>query len=336
MRWSGDRLSVGTIEPAAGGFDLNLLRIVLALGRTRHLTRAAELLGMSQSGFSSALARLRRRTGDQLFLRGAGGMLPTPRAERMIEAAAAVLATVEDRVLAPPEFDPATSCTELRLATPDVGEIVFLPRLLEKLQRVAPRISLRSEALPEAGLPEALAAGEADMAVGYYPDLSAQVFLRRRLYLHTFACIVRRGHPLDRKKLTEAAFRRLGHVVVTAPSRSALLLESLLERRGIERRIVLRTPHHLSLPSIIEETDLIATVPLAVGMRFAQLGAVQLMPLPFPPALFEVAQHWHRRFQDDPRHRWLREMMTDLFDEASDRWLKMEEALYGAGLRSSR
>jgi DNA-binding transcriptional LysR family regulator len=68
-----------------GDFDLNLLRVLLALDRTRHVTRAAELLGMSQSGFSSALARLRRHSGDVLFLRTSAGMTATPRAQRMIE-----------------------------------------------------------------------------------------------------------------------------------------------------------------------------------------------------------------------------------------------------------
>jgi hypothetical protein len=104
-------------------------------------------------------------------------------------------------------------------------------------------------------------------------DLAAQTFYHQRLYRHTFACIVRRGHPLDSGQMTTHAFSRLGHVVVTSPSRSARLLESWLKSKRIERNVALRTPHHLSLPAIIEATDLVGTVPLAVAVWFAQHGA---------------------------------------------------------------
>ena len=97
-------------------FDLNLLRVLVALERTRNVSRAGELLGMSQSGFSTALARLRRQCGDLLFVRTAGGMTPTPRAERMVSTAHAVLAHVSEGILGEPEFRPADSRTEIRLA----------------------------------------------------------------------------------------------------------------------------------------------------------------------------------------------------------------------------
>jgi DNA-binding transcriptional LysR family regulator len=125
----------------------------------------------------------------------------------------------------------------------------------------------------------------------------------------------------------------MGHVVITSPSRSGQLLERALQREGIQRRIVLRSPHYLSLPAIVQNTDLIATVPLAVAVRFSDANAVQLMALPFTPPLFDVKQYWHRRFQQDPRHRWLREQMANLFNETSDDWQKTERQLYGSQLR---
>ena len=165
--------------------------------------------------------------------------------------------------------------------------------------------------------------------MGYFPDLAAQAFYHQRLYRNTFACIVRRGHPLDSGQMTALAFSRLGHVVVTSPSRSANLLESWLKSRRIERNVVLRTPHHLSLPAIIEATDLVGTVPLAVAVWFAQHGAVQVVPLPSRPPVFEVNQHWHRRYHQDARHRWLRQQLSSLFNERSDDWRTVEQALYG-------
>lgn len=324
---------MATIIPGARGFDLNLLRVLLALDRTRHVTKAAALLDMSQSGFSSALARLRQHTGDTLFVRGAGGMTPTPRAQRMIEAALNALTTVDEGVLAPAVFEPATAATEFRFTMSDLAEIIFLPKLLHHLQRVAPQASASSEALSEDAVPLALANGTVDLALGYFPELSTQTHFHQRLYRHTFACMVRRGHPLDRGRLTAKAFAELGHVVVTSPARSGRLFDTWLHSKRVERRIVLRTPHHLSLPIIVENTELIATVPLAVGVRFAATNAVDLMPLPFKPPLFNVEQHWHRRLQHDARHRWLRQQIASLFNDSSDDWVGVERQLYGAGLR---
>lgn len=202
--------------------------------------------------------------------RSATGTIPTPRAQRMIEAAINALGTVDDGVLTPAGFDPANARTEFRFAMSDLAEIVFLPRLLGHLQRIAPGASVRCEALSEAHLPQALADGASDLAVGYFPELSAQIYLHQGLYQHTFACLVRRDHPLDRGRLTVNAFSQLGHVVVTSPSRSGQLFGDWLLRKGIERRVVLRTPHHLSLPAIVENTDLVATVPLVVAAHFAE------------------------------------------------------------------
>lgn len=310
-------------------FDLNLLRILLALHRTHHVTRAAELLDMSQSGFSSALSRLRRLCDDPLFVRTAAGMIETPKAGHLIQVATAAVGAVERELLTPQEFDPGTARTEFRLIMADMAEIVFLPRLLEHLKRAAPGATIRSDAMPKDSLPQALEDGHADLALGFFPDLRSQAFYRQRLYLHTFACIVRRGHPLDSGRMTARAFSRCGHIVVESPSRSSALFESWLGKQRIERAVVLRTPHHLSLPAIVEATDLVATVPLALAVWFARHEAVEVAPLPFTPPTFAVCQHWHRRFQKDARHRWLRRQVSLLFNERSDDWKAVEQSLYG-------
>lgn len=325
--------NLDTAPALLAGFDLNLLRVLLALGHTRHVTRAAELLQMSQSGFSTALGRLRRQCDDPLFLRSGAGMLPTPRAEAMLQRAAELLLTVQHDVLQAPQFDPQATTTEFTFALADVAEIVILPRLMAHLGRVAPHTRASTHPLRDGELEAAMAAGQVDLAIGYFPKISGQDFFQQRLHKHTFACLVRRGHPLDHGRLTLAAYRALGHVIVTSPSRTAGLFQETLDAMGIERRVVLRTPHHLSLPNIIEATDLIATVPLAAGVRFAEGADVMLVPLPFPPHVFTVQQHWHRRFHHDPRHRWLREQVALLFNDASDLWREAEEALYGKSLR---
>lgn len=314
-------------------FDLNLLRVLVALSATRNVTQAAHALDMSQSGFSTALARLRQGVGDPLFVRTAAGMSPTPRAEQMIATAQDVLSRVAEGVLQKPEFDPLTARTVFRLAMADVAEIVFLPRLLQHLQQHAPHATVTCASLDTESLKQAMSNGDIDLALGYFPDLDSQSSFQQRLYFHTYACMVRRGHPLAARPITEKSYTEIGHVVVSSPARTNALFEAFLEKRSIRRRIVLETPHHLSLPAIIESTDLMATVPLATGARFVQLGMVELLRLPFTPPSFAVQQHWHSLVHHDARSQWLRKQVAQLFNVDFDEWRELQASLYGRSIR---
>ena len=311
-------------------FDLNLLRVLVALAATSNVTQAAHALDMSQSGFSTALARLRQVLDDPLFVRTPVGMSPTPRAVQMIATAQDVLSRVAHGVLEKPQFDPTTAHTVFRLSMADVAEVVFLPKLLRHLQQHAPRATVTCTSMDTETLKQAMALGEIDLALGYFPDLDSQSSFQQRLYFHTYACMLRRGHPLAAQPVTEQSYCEIGHVVVSLPARTNGLFETFLKKRSIQRRIVLETPHHLSLPAIVESTDLMATVPLATGARFVQLGMVELLRLPFTPPSFAVQQHWHPLVHHDARSQWLRRQVAMLFNVESDEWRGLQTSLYGS------
>lgn len=146
--------------------------------------------------------------------------------------------------------------------------------------------------------------------------------------------MLRPGHPALKAPLSLKVYAEMRHAVVTAPARSDELFDDFLGRQGLQRRIGLRTPHHLSLPMIVQSTDLIATVPIATAERFARLRQVAMAPLPFVPPLFDVQQNWHVRSHDEPRMRWLRAEIATLFNDQTDPWKAMEVELYGP--RASR
>lgn len=310
-------------------FDLNALRLLVALDATRNVSRAAESLGMSQSGFSTALARLRQRLGDDLFVRVPGGMEPTARAQDIVEAAADVLSRLEGCLLEQPVFQPRSAQVGFQLAMADLAEVVFMPRLMAHLQREAPGVSVHCHAHGAELLRERLTAGKIDLALGYFPDLEAAGFFQQRLYNHTFACMVRKGHPVLAEGLNKANYQALGHAVVASPARSNQLMDQALERQRIRRRVAFSTSHHLSLAATIETTDLIATVPMATAHHFQRLGVVEVVALPFRPPVFSVNQYWHKRVNQEPRHAWLREQISGLFNPTLDVWLSLEQQLYG-------
>jgi len=213
----------------------------------------------------------------------------------------------------------------LTLALSDIGEMVFLPKVLQRLQQVAPLTTVRSVAPAPRELRYGLETGEIDLAVGYFPDLVELVkgsFYQQRLFTHHFTCLLRADHSIRGRKLTLRQFLELKHVSVRAEGRSQELFETYLAKKGIHRNIALYTPHFMSLPMIIARSDLAATVPHAIGLYYAKsLGNIKMMVLPMNDVpQIVLRQHWHRRFHKDPRNQWLRKLVSELFSQESDEW----------------
>src|SRR5262245_39351707 len=161
--------------------DLNLLPVLVALVEEGSGSAAARRLKMSQPAVSAALARLRDALADPLFVRTARGLDPTPRTLAVIAPVRAALALVNNEVMQGMTFDPVTSTRTITLALSDIGEMVFLPRLLERLAGEAPNVSVRSVTLPPDQTMRGLELGEIDIALGYFPDLKGNNLYQQRL-----------------------------------------------------------------------------------------------------------------------------------------------------------
>jgi DNA-binding transcriptional LysR family regulator len=302
--------------------DLNLLPIVLALYEERSVSRAAERLGVSQPTLSGSLARLREALHDALFIRSGGAMEPTQRTLELLRPIRELLALVHNEILAGSSFTPARLAGAVTIALSDVGEIVFLPRLLEALRVQAPHAVLQSANLPHHALEEALESGQVDLAIGYFPDLTSANVFQQRLFSHHFVCLIRAGHPFAAgTRLTLSQFLDMQHAVVRAPGRSQEIFEQFLKEERIQRKVALVTPNFLSIASIVARSDLLVTVPHAMGMAFGHAShGLKAMQPPFDSPAIPLRQHWHRKYHQAARTIWLRELVAALFNEAADEW----------------
>ena len=293
--------------------DLNLLPIAFALYDELSVSRAARVLGMSQPAVSMALRRMRETFDDPLFIRVPTGITPTPRAHALIRLARPLVARLQEDLLKGEAFDPATSTRPFTLALSDVGEMAFLPRVLSALRAEAPQCAIRSVSIPPSQLPHELEKGEVDVAVGYFPMLSLKNFRQRRLSRHRFACVLRADHPFRAERLSARRFLEAEHIVIREEGRSQEVLERFFERRRIKRKVAVYASHFLGVPFVLAESDLIATVPYAVANAFAAMMPQLAVALPpFDISGFELKLHWHRRFDNEARHRWLRERLAGI------------------------
>ncbi len=294
--------------------DLNLLRAFDALATEGSVTVAAERIGLSQPAVSNALARLRQLFDDPLFVRTPRGMRPTPFAQQLTQPVREALRLIQGALQQHAGFDPQSSGNTFRFYMSDIGEMVFLPGLLERIKHDAPGIKIEVVRIPIKDIHAALEAGELDLAIGFLPGLTSGMHAQS-LFREHYVCMMRADHPRIGAKISAKQFRKSAHVLVSYVGTGHQVIEETFLAEGLNARIAARVPHFLVVPMILARTDLIVTVPSRVAAVFAQGGNFKVLPLPLRMPSFEVRLHWHRRFHQDPANRWLREVMVELYAE---------------------
>src|SRR3954469_23657385 len=169
---------------------------------------------LTQPAVSNALARLRTLFDDPLFVRTAAGMEPTPFGRELAAPVRQALALLESALAHGPGFDPASSTRAFRFYMSDLGQIEFLPPLVERAQRIAPAVQLEAVALDVEDLEDALATGALDLAVGFLPALGPPV-RRKALFRDPYVCLMRADHPHIGAKLTRKKFLDASHALVS-------------------------------------------------------------------------------------------------------------------------
>jgi DNA-binding transcriptional LysR family regulator len=300
-------------DRALNGVDLNLLFVLRALLSERHVTRASRALGMSQSATSHALARLRALFGDPLLVRSGRGLALTPRAEALLPRLERGLGELSEALRGESSFEPASARRRFVVGMADYEQTVLLPSLLARLEREAPGIEL--EIVPSALAAEQLEDERVDLAMlpsapahlVTRPYLASQLLMKER-----FVCLLRRGHPALRRKLTLERYLELEHVVVAPGGNPGSLVDTELGRLGHTRRVAVRVPHFLIAPIVVAESSFISTAPERLARRAARAYPVRVVPTPVKLPGFEIRLVWHARLSQDAAHTWLRRLITQV------------------------
>jgi LysR family transcriptional regulator, transcriptional activator of nodD3 and syrA len=287
--------------------SLDLLRCFATLHHERHLSRAAQRVGLSQPAMSRALGRLRDAFGDPLFVRTPRGMVPTTRADVLAPQVLAVL-DAAGALVRPAAFDPARLVRTFVLGTTDFFDAELVPRLIEALAREAPGVTIATRPIGE-DVGDALASGRLDLIISVREAIPIDL-KATRLYDEGFVCAVRRNHPRVGKRLTLERFVELPHLLIAPGGTPGSRVDTALAARGLTRRVVVRIHTFLSAASIVAATDLVLTAPTRVLEPLARPFGLRLLPSPVVLDRFAVLAAWHPRVHDDPAHVWFRTMIA--------------------------
>jgi DNA-binding transcriptional LysR family regulator len=291
--------------------DLDWLSVFVEIYKTQSVSRAAQALGMEQASASMVLTKLRRHYDDPLFCRTSAGMAPTPRAQSIYPDLLEALVRLEKARGASGVFMPQQATREFRICMTDISEIVLLPRLINHLQATAPGLVIEAEKISPDSRAR-LESGSVDLAVGFMPDLEAG-FYQQALFAQNFVCLASSTHPRIGARLTRKAFSNEGHILVMSSGTGHSIVDKVLAKNKVARRVVLRVPSFLGVARIVAQTELLVIVPRQLGHALAAQESVKVLEPPLPLPTYKVKQHWHERYNLDAGNIWLRKTMAELF-----------------------
>ncbi len=295
-------------------YDLNLLPVFLTLMEERNVTRAAERLGITQPAMSNALNRLRDTMRDPLFVRERYGMKPTQIALELEPVVAAALTSIDEIVLGQHSFDPAQAERLFTIAPNGYVEFVLMPALVSQLRERAPGIKIRLTPFGNDLTETGAMSGGADIVLGRINDPPDNMVVQH-LMDEGLACVVRTDHPDVRDAISREQYERLKHVNVLPPGRMRAGLFQALGQQGLRREVAVSVTHFLAVPEMIAVTDYCATLPSLICKRLANDARLKVLQAPVDLGTFPVEMAWHVRHRNDPAHRWLRSLISDLTKE---------------------
>ncbi|MDX1457526.1 MAG: LysR family transcriptional regulator [Marinobacter sp.] len=288
--------------------DARALRVFLAVLDEASVSQAAIKLGLSQSAVSHTLDRLRQILGDPLFVKSGRGIAPTQYALRLGPNVRQILDDLRALSAGPP-FAPQDAEFCVTIAANDYQRDLLLPPLAAILRTQAPGITL--QVIPS-GIPSAdmLRKEVCDLIISPHPPSASDVMQRRILddQMVVFYDPKQRTPPA-----TLADYLQAHHIAILFGTGERTALEGSLSARGLERKVDVTVSNFSGLPGFLRNSKLLATAPRRMSEHL--LKDFAHAPLPFDYKPFTLLMLWHKRHQDDPAHRWLRQQLIAVAEQ---------------------
>ena len=283
--------------------DLNLLIALRALLEERHVTKAAERIGLSQPAMSRALGRLRAMFNDPLLVKGTGGMTLTARANSLQQPLQSIMTEIS-HMITDPTVEPSEMQGEVVIATRDYEMVAILPDVIKRITDEAPLLNLKIVPLTGDDL-SPLEQHEVDFVLAG-TDKTSAILRRSTVLKDNFVCVMSANNPAAQQELTLEKYLEMRHCQVSFYTLRPGIVDMALADRGMKRNAVVRVPHFLAAAFIVEDSDLIVTLPRKLGMQLAQQKQFVARELPLKVSSFSIYLYWHVRNQNNPMHSWLR------------------------------
>ena len=289
--------------------DLNLFIAFDVIYTEKNLTKAGQVLGITQPAVSNALSRLRELFCVDLFIRTSKGMIPTPVANQIIKDVRSALSLIQNTISETEKFDPSIAEMTFKISIGDSSEYRLLPLLIKELAEIAPKIKVETYLTPRKDAPRELASGTIDFSID--PPVHSDPHLRHeKIYEEDYVMIVRKDHPiLSLKEIAIEDYLKLSHIHISNRKTGLGHVDMALYRLGLSRDISLRAQHFLVAPYIVEQSDLAITT--TKGFAVDRDLAWRELPFEIEPLILHL--YWHEAKDSDPSTKWMKDLMLKTY-----------------------
>ena len=291
--------------------DLNLFVVFDAIYSEGNLTRAGEIIGITQPAVSNSLSRLRNLFDDPLFVRTADGMVPTPVAQNIVGPVRQALGYIRASVQEAESFSPTDSDKRFRVSMTDLSQELLLPGLVASVKAAAPMVSVDCYQVRRRDMNIELASGNVDLAIDIPLTPDPQI-RQSKLFSHDHVCVYRRGHPIASEVLNLERYLELDHVHVSARRGGLGHVDLVLGKMSRRRKVAARTQHYLITPRLVANTDMVLTAPSMLAELIRSNYDVEIQNLPFDVPPLETYLYWHESTDSDQANQWMRNQILTL------------------------
>lgn len=296
--------------------DLNLFTVFEAIYSEGSLTRAAARLNLTQPAISHALARLRDRLNDPLFVRQGHKMQPTAFAKNLMPEVKAALKQLNNALQSAHEFDPNTADKTFRIAMRDLIEATLLPQMIQKIAPANNNIKFASVAMERKDMVSKLANGEYDFVVDVLLPTPANI-QQQKIIGDELVVLVNGQHHPHTETLSQTDYLNAQHILVSTRPSGPGIVDYALSALGLKRNIALRCQHYFAACQVVASSDLLLTMPKHyANILCAQMPALRMLDIPFETPNIDIYLYWHNNQHSDAAHIWFRDFITTLQESA--------------------
>ncbi|MBU0653797.1 MAG: LysR family transcriptional regulator [Gammaproteobacteria bacterium] len=293
--------------------DGRSLQIFLAVMEQGSVTGAASKLGVTSMAVSNSLNRLRSVFNDPLFVRTGGReIVATARASALAEGARSLLEQMRELTCVT-GFQPGNAALHVTVGTNDFLRDLLLPEFYRQVAGEAREFSLQT-IVDEIPSPMLLRNGTADLLLSPVVQEAPDI-LHKRLFSDQLRCFYDSDAREGPKTLAD--FRQAHYIGLNPVEEQRRLPLPDPVSQELEQRVTVRVASYSDMESFMRGSDLLA---LAPGMlRLGPLAPFASAKLPFnTPSVF-MSMLWHKRYERDPAHQWLRFQLEDAANQLVQR-----------------
>lgn len=286
--------------------DINLYPLFVAIYEQRSISKAAQILCITQSAASHALQRLRQHLQDDLFVRAGAKMLPTPFAEQIYPVIKNALIAIQSISMQKQQFDP-TMVQTLKIAVHDEIEPIIFPRLVHHFQKSQLDIQFLSLKLDRKTIVADLAAQQIDFVIDLEQNFGDKVAFQK---LVTDEFVVCSQHT----QMDEQCYFSSPHIGVSSRRTGVLVEDIYLNRKKLSRQIFLRCQHYsTALQILTQQPNAILTIPKNILTHLQVADSLKIFDVPVNLPKINMGMYWHIDLEDNSRHAFLRSELSKIF-----------------------